>query len=166
LPINHEIEASTVRVVDVDGTQIGVLPLREAVARAEERGLDLVLMAARANPPVCRIMDYGKYKYEQSKKQNLAKKRQHVTQVKEVKVGANTDSHDLEVKLRHIRKFLSQGNKVKVSLRFRGREMAHTDRGAEQMKLIAARVEDLGKPEKMPNLEGRQMVMVLAPQKK
>ncbi|RMH61293.1 MAG: translation initiation factor IF-3 [Zetaproteobacteria bacterium] len=166
MPINLEIEASNVRVVDADGTQIGVLPLREAVSRAEAQGLDLVLMAAKANPPVCKIMDYGKYKYEQSKKANLAKKRQHVTQVKEVKVGANTDSHDMEVKLRNIRKFLSQGNKVKVSLRFRGREMAHTDRGAEQMKLIAARVEDLGKPEKMPNLEGRQMVMVLAPQKK
>jgi len=166
LPINLAIEASTVRVVDDDGSQIGVLSLQEAVARAEKKGLDLVMMAAKADPPVCKIMDYGKYKYEQSKKANLAKKRQHVMQIKEVKVGANTDSHDLDVKLKQVRKFLGQGNKVKVSLRFRGREMAHTNRGADQLKFIAAQVEDLGKPEKMPNLEGRQMIMVLAPQKK
>ena len=124
------------------------------------------MMAAKANPPVCRIMDYGKYKYELSKKANLAKKRQHVVLVKEVKVSANTDTHDLEVKLKHIVKFLEQGNKVKVSLRFRGREMAYTHRGAEQLKQIAAKVENLGKPEKMPDLEGRQMIMVLAPVKK
>ncbi len=164
--MNWAIEASTVRVVDETGKQIGVLSLQDAISRATDKGLDLVMISAKANPPVCKIMDYGKYKYEQSKKASQARKRQHVVQVKEVKVGANTDVHDLEVKVRHVRKFLEQGNKVKVSIRFRGREMAHTDRGAEQMKLIASRVEDLGKPEKMPNLEGRQMIMVLAPQKK
>ncbi|HXH72006.1 MAG TPA: translation initiation factor IF-3 [Mariprofundaceae bacterium] len=166
MPINFEIEASTVRVVDEDGSQLGVLPLREAVAKAEAKGLDLVMMAAKADPPVCRIMDYGKYKYEQSKKANAAKKKQHVVLVKEVKVGANTDTHDLEVKTKQIVKFLEQGNKVKVSLRFRGREMAYTGRGAEQLKQIAATVEEWGKPEKMPDLEGRQMIMVLAPVKK
>jgi len=153
-------------VDDTTGEQLGVLPLTEAVARAGAKGLDLVLMAAKSNPPVCKIMDYGKYKYEQSKKANLAKKRQHVMQVKEVKVGANTDAHDMEVKLKNAKKFLSQGNKVKVSLRFRGREMAHTGRGLEQMKFVAAQLEEFGKPEKMPNMEGRQMIMIMAPNKK
>jgi len=152
-------------VDDTTGEQLGVLSLNEAVARASAKGLDLVLMAAKSNPPVCKIMDYGKYKYEQSKKANLAKKRQHVMQIKEVKVGANTDAHDMEVKMKAAKKFLSQGNKVKVSLRFRGREMAHTGRGFEQMKFVAAQVEEFGKPEKMPNMEGRQMIMIVAPNK-
>ena len=161
-----EIDADKVRLVDVDGGQLGVLSLREAVATAEAKGLDVVLMAAKSDPPVCRIMDYGKYKYEQSKKANLAKKRQHTMQIKEVKVRASTDPHDLEVKLKQARKFLEQGNKVKVSLRFRGREMAHMNRGADQLKFVAEQVADYGKPEKMPNLEGRQMIMVIAPNKK
>ncbi|TLS65760.1 translation initiation factor IF-3 [Mariprofundus erugo] len=167
LPINHEINADSVRVVDdTTGEQLGVLQLRDAVAQAEAKGLDLVLMAAKSNPPVCRIMDYGKYKYEQSKKANLAKKRQHVMQVKELKVRASTDEHDLEVKMKQAIKFLSEGNKVKVSLRFRGREMAHTGQGLAQMKVVAERVAEHGKPEKMPNMEGRQMIMILAPIKK
>ncbi|WP_170304452.1 translation initiation factor IF-3 [Mariprofundus erugo] len=167
MPINHEINADSVRVVDdTTGEQLGVLQLRDAVAQAEAKGLDLVLMAAKSNPPVCRIMDYGKYKYEQSKKANLAKKRQHVMQVKELKVRASTDEHDLEVKMKQAIKFLSEGNKVKVSLRFRGREMAHTGQGLAQMKVVAERVAEHGKPEKMPNMEGRQMIMILAPIKK
>lgn len=167
LPINHEINADSVRVVDdTTGEQLGVLQLRDAVAQAEAKGLDLVLMAAKSNPPVCRIMDYGKYKYEQSKKANLAKKRQHVMQVKELKVRASTDEHDLEVKMKQAIKFLSEGNKVKVSLRFRGREMAHTGQGLAQMKVVAEKVAEYGKPEKMPNMEGRQMIMILAPIKK
>ena len=167
MPLNHDIAAKEVRVVDdITGEQLGVLSLNEAVARASAKGLDLVLMAAKSNPPVCKIMDYGKYKYEQSKKANLAKKRQHVMQIKEVKVGANTDVHDMEVKMKAAKKFLSQGNKVKVSLRFRGREMAHTDRGREQMKNVAGFLEEFGKPEKMPNMEGRQMIMIVAPHKK
>ncbi|NWF36073.1 translation initiation factor IF-3 [Mariprofundus sp. KV] len=161
-----DIDAREVRVVDdTTGEQLGVLSLAEAVGRAEVKGLDLVLMAAKSNPPVCKIMDYGKYKYEQSKKANLAKKRQHVMQIKEVKVGANTDAHDMEVKMKAATKFLTQGNKVKVSLRFRGREMAHTGRGLEQMKFVAAQLEEFGKPEKMPNMEGRQMIMIIAPNK-
>ncbi|PIP02546.1 MAG: translation initiation factor IF-3 [Zetaproteobacteria bacterium CG12_big_fil_rev_8_21_14_0_65_54_13] len=167
LPINFEINADSVRVVvDTTGEQLGVLSLREAVAAAEANGLDLVLMAAKSNPPVCRIMDYGKYKYEQSKKANAAKKRQHVMQIKEVKVRASTDKHDLDVKLKRSIQFLSEGNKVKVTLRFRGREMAHTEQGLAQMKHVAEQVAEYGKPEKMPNMEGRQMIMVLAPLKK
>jgi len=166
LPINLEIKAESVRVVDDEGAQLGVLTLADAVEKAQSKGLDLVLMAAKSDPPVCRIMDYGKYKYEQSKKANLAKKRQHVMQIKEVKVRASTDTHDLDVKLKLVRKFLEQGNKVKVSLRFRGREMAHTDKGADQMKFVAEQVVEFGKPEKMPNMEGRQMIMVIAPLKK
>jgi translation initiation factor IF-3 len=167
LPINLEINADLVRVVDdTTGEQLGVLKLRDAVSQAEAKGLDLVLMAAKSNPPVCRIMDYGKYKYEQSKKANAAKKRQHVMQIKEVKVRASTDQHDLDVKMRHAKQFLSEGNKVKVSLRFRGREMAHTGQGLAQMKHVAELVAEFGKPEKMPNMEGRQMIMILAPLKK
>ena len=167
MPINLEIKAETVRVVDdTTGEQLGVLGLAEAVARAQLKGLDLVLMAAKTSPPVCKIMDYGKYKYDQAKKANEAKKKQHVIQVKEVKVRASTDQHDLEVKLRNVRKFLEEGNKVKVSLRFRGREMAYTGKGTEQLQHIAKEVEELGKPEKMPNMEGRQMIMIINPLKK
>jgi len=154
------------RVIGHDGEQIGVLSRNEALAKAEAAGLDLVMISPNAKPPVCKVMDYGKYKYEQSKKANEAKKKQHVIQIKEVKVRASTDQHDLEVKLKRVRKFLEEGNKVKVSLRFRGREMAYTERGAEQLKNVAEHVADLGKPEKMPNLEGRQMIMVIAPLKK
>ena len=154
------------RVIGHDGEQIGILKLAQAIAKAESVGLDLVMMSPNAKPPVCKIIDYGKYKYEQSKKANEAKKKQHVIQIKEVKVRASTDQHDLEVKLKQVRKFLEQGNKVKLSVRFRGREMAYTERGAEQLKHVAEQVVDLGKPEKIPNLEGRQMIMIIAPTKK
>ena len=143
-----------------------MLPLNEAIAQAEAAGLDLVMMSPNAEPPVCKIMDYGKFKYEQSKKANLAKKNQHVMHIKEVKVRASTDQHDLEVKLNRARKFLQEGNKVKVTMRFRGREMVYASRGAEQLKQIAELLKDVGKVENMPNLEGRQMVMVLGPLKK
>ena len=165
MPINLEIDAAEVRVV-AEETQLGVMPLREAVRLAEDRGMDLVLMSPNAKPPVCKIMDYGKYKYEQSKKANLAKKRQHVIQVKEVKVSSSTDQHDLEFKIKRVRKFLEEGNKVKLSLRFRGREMAYTGRGADRLKGVASQVEDVGKVEKMPDLEGRQMIMIIAPMMK
>ncbi len=166
MQVNYAIEAPTVRVINEKGEQIGVMPLAEAVAKAESVGLDLVLMAANADPPVCKIMDYGKYKYQISKKANAARKKQHVMQVKEVKVRASTDQHDLEVKMRRARKFLEDGNKVKLSMRFRGREMIYAARGAEQLQRIAAQLQDLGKVEHMPSLEGRQMVMILAPLKK
>jgi len=142
------------------------LTVPQAIRRAEDESLDLVQISPNAKPPVCKIMDYGKYKYQQSKKANEAKKRQHVIQIKEVKVRASTDQHDLDVKLRLVRKFLQEGNKVKISLRFRGREMAFKNKGTEQLKHVAAEVVELGKPEKMPNMEGRQMIMILAPNKK
>jgi len=142
------------------------LSRNDAIARAASDGFDLIMMSPNAKPPVCKIMDYGKYKYDQAKKANEAKKKQHVIQVKEVKVRASTDQHDLEVKLRNVRKFLEEGNKVKISLRFRGREMAYTGQGAEQLKHIAEEVKELGKPEKMPNMEGRQMIMIINPLKK
>jgi translation initiation factor IF-3 len=154
------------RVIGHDGEQIGVISRNEAIAKAEAVGLDLVMMSPNAKPPVCKIIDYGKYKYEQSKKANEAKKKQHVIQIKEVKVRASTDQHDLDVKLKRVVKFLEQGNKVKLSVRFRGREMAYTERGADQLKHIAEEVKELGKPDKMPKLEGRQMIMILNPLKK
>lgn len=154
------------RVIGHDGEQIGVISKAEAIAKAEAAGLDLVMMSPNAKPPVCKIIDYGKYKYEQSKKANEAKKKQHVIQIKEVKVRASTDQHDLDVKLKRVVKFLEQGNKVKLSVRFRGREMAYTERGADQLKHIAEEVKELGKPDKMPKLEGRQMIMILNPLKK
>ncbi len=149
-----------------DGEQIGILSLDDAIAKAEDVGLDLILMSPNAKPPVCKIMDYGKYKYDQSKKANEAKKKQHVIQVKEVKVRPTTDQHDLDVKLKKIRKFLTDGNKVKVSLRFRGREMAYAGQGREQLERIAEAVKELGKPEKIPSMEGRQMIMIINPLKK
>ncbi len=164
--MNFDIEADTVRVVGGDGEQIGILPLQEAIARAADEGLDLVLMSANANPPVCRIMDYGKFKYEASKKANLARKRQHNVQIKEVKVRASTDQHDLEVKLRQARRFLQNGNKVKLSVRFRGREMAYTSQGSDKLKAMAEALQDIGKVERMPALDGRQMIMIIAPLKK
>jgi len=153
-------------VIGSDGEQVGVLLLNDAIAQAEGDGFDLVMMSPNADPPVCKIMDYGKFKYEQSKKANLAKKNQHVMQVKEVKVRASTDQHDLEVKLNRARKFLQDGNKVKLTMRFRGREMVYASRGAEQLKNIAGQMQDVGKVENMPNMEGRQMIMVLGPLKK
>jgi len=164
--VNHDIKATKVRVIASDGEQAGVLPLAQAIAKAEDEGLDLVMMSPNAEPPVCKVMDYGKFKYEQSKKANLAKKRQHVMQVKEVKVRASTDQHDLDVKLNNARKFLQDGNKVKLSMRFRGREMVYASRGAEQLKKIAEELQELGKVEHMPNMEGRQMIMIIGPLKK
>ncbi|MDX8390942.1 MAG: translation initiation factor IF-3 [Mariprofundaceae bacterium] len=166
MAVNDEIEAAEVRVIGNDGEQIGVLPLAQAIVRAQDAGLELVLMSPNAKPPVCKIMDLGRYKYQQSKKANEAKKKQHVVQIKEVKVRASTDVHDLEVKMKKVRAFLEGGNKVKISMRFRGREMAYASKGREHLRKIAATVEDLGKVEKMPDMEGRQMIMVIGPVKK
>jgi len=166
LPINHDINAAKVRVIGSDGEQVGVLALQDAITKAQDSGFDLVMMSPNADPPVCKIMDYGKFKYEQSKKANLAKKNQHVMHIKEVKVRASTDQHDLDVKLGRARKFLEDGNKVKMTMRFRGREMVYASRGAEQLRNIAEQLQDVGKVENMPNMEGRQMIMVLGPLKK
>jgi len=153
-------------VIGSEGEQVGVLPLAQAIAEAEEKGLDLVMMSPNADPPVCKVMDYGKFKYEQSKKANLARKKQHIVQTKEVKVRASTDQNDMDIKMRRARKFLEEGNKVKISMRFRGREMVYASRGVEHLKKIAEDLKDLGKVENMPNMEGRQMIMVIGPLKK
>jgi len=139
--------------------------LEEALARANDVGLDLVEVAPNAKPPVCRLMDYGKYRYEQSKKAQEAKKRQTVIQVKEVKMRPRTDVHDMNVKKKKIVKFLNQGNKVKVTVQFRGREIVHPELGAEMLKKIAEEMSDISVVEHMPNMEGRTLTMVLAPKK-
>ncbi|OCC14515.1 Translation initiation factor 3 [Dissulfuribacter thermophilus] len=141
------------------------MPLREALQRAQDVGLDLVEVAPQAKPPVCRIMDYGKYKYEQSKKAQEARKKQSYIQVKEVKMRPRTDVHDLEVKKKQIRKFISEGNKVKVTVRFRGREIVHSDMGVELLKRVAEEMAEIAVVEQMSKFEGRTVNMVLAPKK-
>lgn len=130
---------------------------------AEEAGLDLVEISPNADPPVCKIMDFGKFKYEQQKREAEARKKQHVIEIKEVKFRPNTDTNDYDVKMRNVLRFLEGGDKVKVTLRFRGREMAHQDLGAELLRRVAADVEEIGKVENMPKMEGRQMIMMIAP---
>ena len=150
----------------VEGEQLGIVNLREALTKAEEAELDLVEIAPQAQPPVCRIMDYGKYKYQESKKQHEAKLKQKQIQVKEVKFRPATDENDYQVKLRNLVRFLSEGDKAKVTLRFRGREMAHQEFGLELLKRVEGDLLEHATVEQFPKLEGRQMVMVLAPKKK
>ena len=149
-----------------DGEQLGVVSLREALFKAEEAELDLVEIAPTAKPPVCRIMDYGKHKYRESKKQHEAKLKQKQIQIKEVKFRPGTDENDYQVKLRNLVRFLNEGDKAKITLRFRGREMAHQELGMEQLKRVEADLAEYAVVEQYPKLEGRQMVMVLAPKKK
>ncbi|MEJ2604163.1 MAG: translation initiation factor IF-3 [Gammaproteobacteria bacterium] len=163
---NDEIDASTVRVIGDDGDQIGVLPISEALEVASGAGMDLVEVSPNAEPPVCRIMDYGKYVFEQNKKAQTAKRKQKQVHVKEVKFRPNTDEGDYQVKLRNLIRFLTNGDKTKVTLRFRGREMAHQDLGAKLLARVRDDLEEIGSVEQMPQMEGRQMVMVLAPKKK
>lgn len=144
---------------------MGIVDPAEALRRAEEAGLDLVEISPKANPPVCKIMDFGKFKYEQQKRAAEAKKKQKTIEVKEVKFRPNIDSHDYDVKMRSVSKFLGEGDKVKVTLRFRGREMAHQDLGRDLLTKVAGDIEDLGKVESMPRIEGRQMTMIIAPAK-
>ncbi len=151
--------------MDENGKQVGIVPLEEALARAEDAGLDLVEVAPQAQPPVCKLMDYGKYRYELSKKAQSARKKQTFIQVKEIKMRPRTDVHDLEVKKKKIRKFLEEGNKVKVTVRFRGREIVHSDQGLALLQRIAQEMGDLGTIEHMPTSEGRTMHMILAPRK-
>ncbi|OIO60163.1 MAG: translation initiation factor IF-3 [Proteobacteria bacterium CG1_02_64_396] len=150
------------RVIADDGEQLGVLTPREALAIAQERGLDLVEVAAQADPPVCRLMDFGRFKYEQAKKMNEARKRQKIIQVKEIKLRPKTDEHDYQVKLRSALRFLEDGDKVKFTLRFRGREMAHVELGAKVLQRIEADLLEIGVVEQHPKMEGRQLVMVMA----
>jgi len=161
--INRMIRASQVRLIGSEGDQLGILSLDDALVKAHEEGLDLVEVASEADPPVCRIMDFGRYKYQQSKKLAESKKKQTVIQVKEVKLRPKTAEHDYQFKLRNIRKFLAQKNKTKVSLMFRGREIAHANLSREMLERIVVDVADLAVVEQMPTLLGRNMTMVLAP---
>lgn len=150
-------------MIGSDGKQLGILPLKDALRVAEEQGLDLVEVAPNSQPPVCRIMDYGKYKYQQSKRSQEARKHQTIIHVKEVKVRPRTDEHDFQFKLRHVKRFLNEGNKAKISILFRGREIAHTEFGKEMLNRFIEGVKDLAVIEQAPRLEGRNLVMILAP---
>ncbi len=150
----------------VDGTQIGIVRTSEALAMAEEAGVDLVEVAAKANPPVCRLMDYGKFRYQEQKRQQEMKAKQKVIQVKEVKFRPATDENDYQTKLRALIRFLGDGNKAKVTLRYRGREMAHQDLGQDVLTRIREDLAEIAQVEQFPKLEGRQMIMVLAPKRK
>ena len=151
------------RVISNTGEQLGVLAVDEALALAQEQGLDLVEVAPLARPPVVKIMDYGKFKFEQAKAARAAKKKQHVIHLKEVKFRPGIDDHDFEFKTRHAREFLTDGNKVKVTMMYRGRQMAHVELGRDVLDRVAAELKDIGKIEQEPKLEGRNMTMVLAP---
>ncbi len=153
------------RLIGEDGDQVGVVTIEEALNKAEEAGLDLVEISPNADPPVCRIMDFGKFQYEASKAQHAAKKKQKQIHVKEVKFRPGTDIGDYKVKLRNLIRFLEQGDKAKVTMRFRGREMAHQELGLDMLKRVQADLEDYGVVEQFPRLEGRQMVMVLQPKR-
>ncbi|WP_110647625.1 translation initiation factor IF-3 [Salinicola peritrichatus] len=164
-PINDRIRADEVRLIDAEGEQVGVVPMREALERAEEAGMDLVQIS-NADPIVCKIMDYGKFLFEQKKQKSAQKKKTKQIQVKEVKFRPGTDEGDYQVKLKNLIRFLEGGDKGKVTLRFRGREMAHQDIGRRLMERIAGDLEELATVESFPKMEGRQMIMILAPKKK
>jgi len=164
--LNENIDAAEVRLVGAGGEQIGVVPLEEAKKLAEESSLDLVEISPQAEPPVCKVMDYGKFRFEEQKKRQASRKKQKQTQVKEIKFRPGTDIGDYNVKLRNLTKFLTEGDKVKVTLRFRGREMAHQELGRDLLKRVEGDLQELGSVEQFPRMEGRQMVMVLAPKKK
>jgi translation initiation factor IF-3 len=161
--VNRQIRISPVRVIAPDGEQIGILPIERAMEIAEEQGLDLVEVAPLARPPVCRIMDYGKFKYEEQRQAREARKRQHHVQLKEVKMRPGIEDHDFDFKVRHARKFLEEGNKVKLTMMFRGRQMAHPEFGRQVLDRVFQELQDVSKVEAHPMLEGRSMVMVLAP---
>lgn len=162
LSINEEIRDREVRVIDSDGTQLGVIPTSEAQRLSQEKNLDLVKIAPQATPPVCRIMDYGKYRFEQAKREKEARKNQKIIDIKEVRLSLNIDTNDLNTKIGHAVRFLKDGDKVKVSIRFRGREMAHSQLGIGVMERFAAAIAEYGVVEKPPKLEGRNMLMFIA----
>lgn len=161
--INQEIKAKEVRLISEDGEQLGIIPFAKAMQIAEEKHLDLVQIAANANPVVCKLMDYDKHRYEQSKYEKEMRKKQKVISVKEIQLSVTIEENDLSVKVKRALKFIQNGDKVKVAIRFRGRQIAHSDIGLELMKDFAKRLEDISFVEKKPNIEGRQMIMVLAP---
>lgn len=164
--LNREITAPEVRVIDVNGQAIGILPTSEALRLAEQHDVDLVEIAPTAQPPVCRLMDYGKFKYEEQKKSHEARLKQKQIQVKEIKFRPATDEGDYQIKLRNLRRFLQDGDKAKVTLRFRGREITHQELGLRLLERVKADLEEQGVVEQMPKLEGRQMVMIIAPKRK
>jgi len=161
--VNREINVRSVRLVDAAGEMVGVVSIRDALIAAEEAGLDLVEVSPNADPPVCKILDYGKFKYEAQKRANEARKKQKIIEVKEIKMRPNIDDNDYDVKMRSARRFLEEGDKVKVTMRFRGREMAHQDLGMNVLIKVRDDLVELAKVEQMPKLEGRQMIMVLPP---
>ncbi|MEI7027233.1 translation initiation factor IF-3 [Paenibacillus sp. y28] len=161
--INEEIRAKEVRLVGSDGEQIGIKSIRDALQMAADSGLDLVNVAPTAKPPVCRIMDYGKYRYELQKKEKEARKNQKIVELKEVRFSATIDEHDFQTKLRNVVKFLNEGDKVKCSVRFRGREITHASIGQRVLERVAKEVEEISVSERKPKLEGRSMIMILAP---
>ena len=163
---NDEIQADTVRLIGADGEQVGIVPMTQARASAEAAGMDLVLIADQSTPVVCKIMDYGKHVFEAKKQKNAQKKKQRRTQLKEMKFRPGTEEGDYQVKLRNLVRFLENGDKAKVTLRFRGREMAHQQIGMELLKRVEADLEELGAVEQFPKMEGRQMTMVIAPKKR
>ncbi len=165
LRINDEIRAREVRLVGDEGEQLGIVALRDALTIAQERRVDLVEVSPTARPPVCRLMDYGKFKYEQAKRDRESRKKQKVVSVKEIKMRPTIEEHDFEVKVRSAQKFLAEGDKVKCTMIFRGREIVHASKGQETLKKLAAAVVDLSVVERPPRVEGRAMIMILAPKK-
>jgi translation initiation factor IF-3 len=161
--VNEEITAPKVRLVGPDGHMLGVLSATEAIAKAAEYGLDLIEISPNAEPPVCKVMDYGKFKYEIQKKKNEARKKQKVIDIKEIKMRPGIDDHDYQVKMRSVRRFLEDGDKVKMTIRFRGREMVHMELGAKVLDRIRADIDAIAKVEQTPRTEGRMMTMVIAP---
>ena len=160
--INEMINSRSVRCIDPDGEQLGILSIDEAMNKAEELGLDLVELQPNADPPVCKILDYGKHKYQAQKRANEARKKQKIIEVKEIKLRPNIDQHDYQVKMKAVRKFIDGGDKVKITLRFRGREMAHVELGTDLLTRVQEDIDDFAKIESMPKMEGRQMTMILA----
>jgi translation initiation factor IF-3 len=161
--INEQIRISPIRLIDAEGGQVGIVSLDDARSRALESGLDLVEVAPDARPPVCRLMDYGKFKYEEARRAREARKKQHTMQVKEVKYRPGIEEHDYEFKTRHVRRFLEEGDKVKVTMMFRGRQLSHPEIGLDVLERVLGDVEDVGKIESQPVREGRTMTMVIAP---
>jgi translation initiation factor IF-3 len=161
--VNESIDNRTIRLIDETGENVGVVVTAEALDRATNVGLDLVEVSPNADPPVCKIMDFGKFKYEEQKRKSEARKKQKIIDVKEIKMRPNIDQHDYDVKMRSINRFLGEGDKVKVTMRFRGREMVHQDLGLKLLQKVRDELEEVAKVEQFPRLEGRQMTMVMAP---
>ena len=161
--VNDEIDSTHVRLVDADGEQVGVVSFEDAMSIAAEAGLDLVEVAPNADPPVCKVLDYGKFKYSAQKRKSEARKKQKIIDVKEIKMRPSIDDHDYDVKVRNMKRFIEEGDKVKVTIRFRGRELAHQDLGMKVLDRVREELDEAAKVEQFPKMEGRQMVMVMAP---